>query len=471
MKEILTTVPNNCEMDEKGNLHEALAIVEPTEKVNWTPLQKLESSLSILLLSFMFTLIILSADVTFTFNDQVGHRLIVMIKPFGILILGAVNQLNNDFGNHALEIVGLCSIVILMALTRAGCVTRRGVSMAVCTFLSLVAIFVFAGVVCEVYLVLDSGQSKLRDQMREKLCLAAALPCLLCTLRSVQLSDEYYKKEQAEGRPVPWFFPAIICRITKVMAFILILMNNMLSVQTSFYGVMGMVTLIPGTFIDGFTPYCIKHEYVVFGITCAILIAIIASIVASAGPSYTDLEAIMNRDLFKYAVCNAFFFFACIASLQIGFVVIQTTKCPAVYMPTVHKSTLLCVFITILCICKYFKVTPTNLSDFVGRPFALMDARLRHTPPPAPPLPPAETELDTLLTDADCDTKSSNQGDKQLNDITAHKKSWGLAGCTATATVTAITGITRDNASYTLLSDTESGEIFIRSSERRTQCI
>ena len=469
MKEFVNTVPNNCEMDEKGTLHEALAIVEPTEKVNGTPLQKMRSCLFYLLFPFMFTLTALSFDMIFTFNDQMGHRLIVMIKPFGILILGVVNQLNNDFGNHALEIVGLCSIVILMALTRAGCVTRRGVSMAVCMFLSLVAIFVFAGAACEVYLVLDSGPSKLRNQMRERLGLSIVPPCLFFTLRSFQLSDEYYKKEQAEGRPVPWFLPAIICRITKVMAFISILMNNLLSVQTSFYGVMGMVTLIPGTFVCEFMPYCLKHKYVVFGITCAILIAIIASIVASAGPSFTDLEAIMNRDLFKYAVCNAFLVVAYIASLWIGLVVIQTTTCPAVYMPIVHKSTVICVFITILCICKCFKVTPTNLSDFVGRSYAMIDARLRRAPPPAPPLPPAETKPDTLLTDTDCESKSSNQDDEQLNDITAQKKSWGLAGYTAT--VTAITGTTSDSASYTLLSDTESGDMSIRTSERRTQCI
>ena len=454
-------------MDEEGTLHEALATVEPTEKMKWTTLQKVGLSLFLLLATFLllaFNLVLLATlDVIFYFNDGLGHRLNVMIEPFGILILSVVNQLNTEFGNHALETVGLCSIVILMALIRVGCVTRRVLSTAVCMFLSLAAIFVFAGAACEAYLVLDSGSSKLRNDMLSILGIQFALQCLTYTLTFVQCLDDYYKKEQAEGRPVPWFFPAIICRITNVMAIIWILMCNVFLVEMCFCGVMGMVMIIPGTYIDGFDSYCycLKHRYFVFGITCAILISIIISIVASAGPSYTDLEAIMNRDLFIYGVCSFFLLFAHVTSLCIGKVVIQTTKCPAVYTSTVLKSAVLCVFITILCICKYFKVTPTSLSNFVRRLPALI------FPPPRP----ATTELDTLLTDTDCESKSSNQDDEQLNGITAHKKSWGLAGCTATATATAITGTTRDNTSYTLLSDTESGEMSIRATEERTQCI
>ena len=452
-------------MDEEGTLYEALATVEPTEKVKRTTLQKVGFSLFLLLAAILllaFDLVLLSALVAiFYFNDGLGHRLNVMIDPFGILILSVVNQLNTEFGNHALEIVGLCSIVILMALIRVGCVTRRAVSTAVCMFLSLAAIFVFAGAACEAYLVLDSGPSKLRNDMLSILGILFALQCMMQTSMSVHYLDNYYKKEQAEGRPVPWFFPAIICRIKYVMAIIPILMDNIWLVQICLYGVMGMVMIIPGTYIDGFGSYCLKHEYFVFEITCAILISIIISIVASDGPSFTDLEAIMNRDLFIYGVCCFFLFFAHITSLCIGKVVVQTTKCSAVYTSTVLKSTVLCVFITILCICKYFKVTPASLSDFVGRLPALIF--------PPPPPPPATTELDTLLTDTDCESKLSNQDDDQVNDVTAHKKSWGLAGCTAT--VTAITGTTRDNTSYTFLSDTESGEMSIRTSEKRTECI
>ena len=464
-------------MDEKGTLHETFDILEPTEKVNLTPTitaKKMVLLVSIILLViFVYTLFLVvffsTINVILVLTDQLGHRLKVMIEPLGVLFLGVSDQLNTDFGSHVLEVVGLCSIVVLIALIWAGRVTRRGVLKAVCTFISLAAIFVFAGVVCEFYLVLDLGPSKLRNKMLSILGYEIAGAYLILALTGVQSTGDHYKKEQAEGRPVPWYLPAIIWRITYVMAFIEILMKNNAHIWISYSCLKIMVTLIPGTFIDGFWAYDQKYKHFVFEITCAILIAIIASIVASAGPSSTDLGAIMDRDLFKYAVCNVFFVIALLTALSIGKVVVQTTKCSAVYTSTVYKSTVLCVFIIILCICKYYKVTPTNLSDFVGRSYAMIAARLGRTPPPAPPLPPAETELDKLLTDADCGTTSSSQDDEQLNDITAHKKSWGLAGFTAT--VTAITGTTRDNESYTLLSDTESGEMSIRTSERRTECI
>ena len=464
-------------MDEKGTLHETFDILEPTEKVNLTPAitaKKMGFLVSmILLLIFVWNLFLVvlfsTINVIFVLTDQLGHRLKVMIEPLGILFLGVSDQLNTDFGSHVLEVVGLCSIVILIALIWAGRVTRRGVLKAVCTFISLAAIFVFAGVACEFYLVLDLGPSKLRNKMLSILGYQIAGTYLILALAGVECASDHCKKKQAEGRPVPWYSPAIIWWTTNVTAFIGILMKNFMYIQISYNCLMIMVTLIPDTFIDGFWAYRHKHDYFKFEITCAILIAIIASIVASAGPSSTDLGAIMDRDLFKYAVCNYFFVIALVTAQSIGTVVVQTTKCSAVYTSTVYKSTVLCVLITILCICKYFKVTPTNLSDFVGRSYAMIRARLGRTPPPAPPLPPAETELDTLPTDADCESKSSNQDDEQLNDITAHKKSWGLAGFTAT--VTAITGTTRDNESYTLLSDTESGEMSIRTSERRTECI
>ena len=369
------------------------------------------------------------------------------------------NQLNTDFGGHALKVVGTCSIVILIALIWAGRVTRRGALKAVCTFLSLAAIFVFAGAACEFYLLLDSGPSKLRNKMLSILGYEIAALYLTFALVSVRILGDYYKKEQAEGRPVPWI-------ISNVTAFIGILVKNYLPIQM-LYACLGTVVIVIGdSYIDGYRAYRHKHQYFELEITCAILISIIISIVASAGPSYTDLEAIMNRDLFKYAVCNVFLVIALLTSGLISTMVLQTTKCQAACATTVHMSTVLCVFITILCICKYFKVTPTSLSNFVGRSYAMIEARQTE-----PPLPPAETELDTLRIDTDCESKSSNQDDEQLNDITADKKSWGLAGCTATATATAITGTARDNTSYTLLSDTESGEMSIRTSERRTQCI
>ena len=453
-------------MDEKGTLHETFDIVEPTGKVYLAPTITVPVFLIFILFYTLFFVVFFSTiNVFLVLTDQLGHRLKVMIEPLGVLFLGVSDQLNTDFGSHVLEVVGLSSIVTLIALIWAGCVTRRGLLKAVCTFISLTAIFVLAGAACEFYLVFNLGPSKLRNKMLSVLGYEIAAAYLFLALTFVQDTGDHYKKEQAEGRPVPWYLPAIIWRITNVTAFIGILAKNFPFIQISYYCVTSMVISIPSLYINGYNAYHQKHDYFVFEITCAILIAIIVSIVASAGPSFTDLEAIMNRDLFKYAVCNAFLFFALVTSVLIGKVVIQTTKCPAVYTLTVHKSTLPCVFITILCICKYFNVTPTNLSDFVER----MYARLRLTPPPAPPLPPAETEFDTLLTYADCESKLSNQYDERLNDITAHKKSWGLAGFTAT--VTAITGTTRDNESYTLLSDTESREMSIRTSERRTECI
>ena len=467
-------------MDEKGTLLETFAIVEPTEEVNLTHKTTAKNwgllVLIILIIAFIWNLFFVVfftiINVIFVLTDQLGHRLKVMIEPLGILILGVGNQLNTDFGSHALKVVGLCSIVILMALICAGRVTRRGALKAVCTSLSLAAIFVFAGAACEFYLVLDSGPSKLRNKMLRILGYEIGVVYLILALGAFQHLGEYYKKEQAEGRPVPWFFQAIICRITNVFAFIGILVENISSIQMSYSCLTLVVTIIADLYINGFRAYRQKHEYFVFEIICAILITIIISIVASAGPSYTDLKAIMDRDLFKYGVCFLFLAIALQTSRLIVVMVVLTTKCPAAYALTALQPFVLCVLTTILCICKYYKVTPTSLSDFVSRSYAMIWARLSRTPPPAapaPPLPPAETELDTLLTDTDCESKLSNQDNEQLNDITAHKKSWGLAGCTATAT--AITGTARDNTSYTLLSDTESGEMSIRISEKRTECI
>ena len=212
-------------MDEKGTLLETFAIVEPTEEVNWGLLVLAYLGVAFIFLAiafiytFFFVVFFTTINVIFVLTDQLGHRLKVMIEPLGILILGVGNQLNTDFGGHALKVVGTCSIVILIALIWAGRVTRRGALKAVCTFLSLAAIFVFAGAACEFYLLLDSGPSKLRNKMLSILGYEIAALYLTFALVSVRILGDYYKKEQAEGRPVPWI-------ISNVTAFIGILVKN-----------------------------------------------------------------------------------------------------------------------------------------------------------------------------------------------------------------------------------------------------
>ena len=217
-------------MDEKGTLHEAFAIVEPTEKVKLRPrliiknknrvLLALTFLLFIFITTFFLVVFFSMINVIAVLNDQLGHRLKVMIEPLGILILGVVDQLNTDFGSNASKIVGLCSIVILIALIWAGRVTRRGALKAVCMFLSLVAIFVFAGAACEFYLVLDLGPSKLRNKMLSILGYEVGGFYLFLASGFADKIDDHYKKEQAVGRPVPWVFSAIIRGITIVTAFI-----------------------------------------------------------------------------------------------------------------------------------------------------------------------------------------------------------------------------------------------------------
>ena len=457
-------------MDEKSTLYEALAIVEPTAETSINHQEEGLTGSKLLLFIFicsnLFLVVFFSTiNVICVLNDQLGHRLKVMIEPFGILILGVVDRLNTYFGSHASNIVGLCSIVILIGLIWAGRVTGRGVLKAVCRFISLVAIFYFAGVACEFYLVLYLGPSKLRNKMLSTLGYEVGGLYLCLVIILAIPFDDYYKNEQADGRPVPWFLPTIISGIAIVTTFIITIPNCPWGI-INFEMSMMLVMIIVDTFVD--ESYQKEHASVVLAIASGIPALHTISIVASARQSYTDFETVLKRDFFINGVCTTFLVCALLTSQLIGKVVVQTTKCSAVYTSTVNKSSVLCAFITILCICKCFKVTPTNLSDFVVRSYTMIGARLHCNPPP-PPAAAAETELDTLLTDTDCESKSSNQDDEQLNDITAHKKSWGQAGCTAT--VTAITGTTRDNASYTILSDTESGEMSIRTSERRRECI
>ena len=426
-------------------MDEALAIVEPPAEPSINHREEGFTSskdsliINIFICTTLFFVVFFSTiNVIIVLNDQVGHRLKVMIEPLGILTLGVVDRLNTDFGSHASDIVGLCSIVILIALIRAGRLTITGVLVAVCRLIPLVAIFYLAGVACELYLVLFFGPSKLRNKMLSILCYEVGGTYLYFLIISAKDIDLHYKEEQAKGRPVPWFLPIIsgIAIVTTVIIKMILSFNGCLNLLMSIFYVSNIIDTFVGK------SYKKEHPSVVLAITWGIPALHTLSIIASARQSCTNFMTVLNRHYLIDGVCTTFLVCALLTSQWIGTVVVQTTKCSPVHTSTVYNSTVLCAFITILCICKYFKVTPTNLSDFVVRSYAMIDAPLDSTPAAA-----AETELDTLLTDTDCESKSSNQDDEQLNNITAHKKSLGLAGCTAT--VTAITGTTRDNASTT----------------------
>ena len=434
-------------MDLKTNLTEKLSIVEPAEKVKLTPWSIIIITglfvLYSLFFHFVFGVLLTMVNVLIVMPDQLANRIQIMIELLGALIYVVAVQLHTEFGGDALEIVGLSLIMVLIILIWAGLLTRKSVSMALQTSIFLLVIFVIAGDTCELYLVFASGPSKLKNKLLCVLgCEFIAFDLLIATGVAVKL-----------------------LKLTEAANFIGLCIQKTPLIWNVFGALHIFVNASVSTFVDGGGSHFKNLHHVVLTITSAICVCIILSIIASTLPSFTDLDSIFIRDIYIHTVYLSFLDIVAITSQAIGTTVVHATKCPAAYAATVRKITVLSTFITILCVCKYFKVTPKYLADLWSRLWSMISSRLCFCIPPPPP-PPVEPV--THLIDENCESQSSNQIDEKSNNITAHVISWELTG------ITAVTGTSRENASYTLLLDSEGGEISINTCEMgrsRTVCI
>ena len=143
-------------------------------------------------------------------------------------------------------------------------------------------------------------------------------------------------------------------------------------------------------------------------------------------------------------------------SLMIGSLVQLATGCSDAYAPIVYKTTVLTLLTAMMCACIYFKLTRTYFADLFTE---TVESR---TPPPPP-----STEDTALLADTQ---PTDPYNIAKLENATEHNESWGPRSSIA------ITGTdtSRDNTSYILLADSESGDMPMgayKTSNSRTQCL
>ena len=143
-------------------------------------------------------------------------------------------------------------------------------------------------------------------------------------------------------------------------------------------------------------------------------------------------------------------------SLMIGSLVQLATGCSDAYAPIVYKTTVLTLLTAMKCACIYFKLTGMYFADLFTE---TVESR---TPPPPP-----STEDTALL----ADTQPTDPYDTaKLEKVSELNESWGPTN------IIAITGTnsSRDNTSYRLLVEPESGEMHMSvytTSNSRMQCL
>ena len=145
-----------------------------------------------------------------------------------------------------------------------------------------------------------------------------------------------------------------------------------------------------------------------------------------------------------------------VVSGMIGFLVLLATGCSDAYEPIVYKTAVLTLLTAMMCACIYLKL--------IGIYFAELCTEMEKSWTPPPPPPPEDTALlaDTQPTDP--------YNIAKLENATEHNESWGPRSSIA------ITGTdtSRDNTSYVLLADSESGDMPMgayKTSNSRTQCL
>jgi hypothetical protein len=435
-------------MDPNVALHEPL-VIEVSMKVKRTrALSNLILCLfALFLLNFLLALYLSFINAYFVMSDRIRSRVFMILRPTAAYLSGVVVQIYSFFGSQALSIFGLGLILALVVLNRTGRVTIKRLFMSFSgALLILMAPFVSA-IFCEVYLVMCSGPSELRSKMLRILGYEFIGFYVLVTLSGVYGVVPYYKKLHDEGREVPWFFSAIVFRITRIMTTARHLPMNIFQTCYASHILHGDVTIILDLITSGkLSARNIRH--ISIAISGVIMASIIVSIVASSRPSFTELGSIFSRDMFIYTVNICLVLLALITSSIIGSLVVLTTRCSAEYTPIVYKSTTLIVLTAMMCACIYFKVTMAYFADLYTEV-----TTSRTQPPPA-------VKAVALLADTGCGSQSTDRcGIALLEDATVHNESWGLTGSAT------ITGTSRENASYQLLKDSECGEMFLSTCE------
>ena len=145
-----------------------------------------------------------------------------------------------------------------------------------------------------------------------------------------------------------------------------------------------------------------------------------------------------------YTVSIVLMNFAFATSTMVGMLITLATRCSAENAPFVNKSATLGILAAMMCACIYYKLTMAYIVEL----YTKMTTVGTHPPPP--------TEAVALLADTSCESQSTDRCIvAQRDDAAAHKESWGLTGSTA------ITGISREDTPYKLLSDSKSREMSI----------
>ena len=208
-------------MDADSSLHEPLAIKQSIDaKLMAGPVNYMNAASSFIvfcLINFFLALTLLFWFVSFMMKDIIGERTWTMYGPTFIFLLGICVQIQSACGSQALSIIGLCLILGLVVLKWTGRVTVVGISVSTMAMILPLGIPYLSATICELFLVMTSGPSKLRNEMLRILVYEFIGFYVLVTPVIFYVVCSFYKKNHDDGREVPWFFSAITFRILETI--------------------------------------------------------------------------------------------------------------------------------------------------------------------------------------------------------------------------------------------------------------
>lgn len=398
----------------------------------------------------------------FLMNDLISARVGIIYEPIATFLAGIGAQLLSEYGSQALSIVGLCLILAVVMLIQTGRVKLRSLYMTMVGFMLICSLLASFGIAYEVYLVMVSGPSKLRSKMLRILGYEFIGLYVLILFGIFNDFSSHYEKLHNQGKEVPWFFSAIVFKIQKTLCD----QNLMATARhlpaymfiifvASQYNCIVLLFIIDIFGLEKSFGSGRKARLVALVTSGVITGCISLSIIAKSRRSPTEVHSIFTRDMYIHVVSLGVAVCAIMVSEMIGFLVQLATGYSDAYEPIVYKTTVLTLLTAIMCACIYFKLTGTYFADLCT---GIWKSR---TPPPPP------TEDTALL----ADTQPTDPYDiAKLENATERNESWGPTNSIAIPG----TDTSRDNTSYILLADSESGDMPMgayKTSNSRTQCL
>ena len=219
---IATLREKSGRMDADRSLHEPLAMKQPTDaKLRAGPVNYMDAVSSFIvfcLINFFLAVILLFYNSVFMMPENIlRERMWTMYGPTFNFLFGICVHIQSVCGSQALSIIGLCLILGLVVLKWTGRVTVVGISVSTMAMILPLGIPYLSATICELFLVMTSGPSKLRNEMLRILVYEFIGFYVLVTPVIFYVVCSFYKKNHDDGREVPWFFSAITFRILETI--------------------------------------------------------------------------------------------------------------------------------------------------------------------------------------------------------------------------------------------------------------